>query len=77
MRPSGCKRPRRGPGLMAAPTVIVTMEVRAISGIASMEVLWHVLLQPVSQHLGDESWLRHMGEVAVACEDVYVGAWDC
>ena len=35
------------------------------------------LLEPVSQHLGDESWIRHMGEVAVACEDVDMRAWDC
>jgi hypothetical protein len=50
------------------------MEVRAISGIASMAGLWQGLLHPVSQHLGDESWIRHMGEVTVACEDVYLRA---
>ena len=62
---------------MAVPTVIVTMEVRAISGIASMAGPRQGSLQPVSQHLGDESWIRHMSDVAVACEDVYVRAWDC
>ena len=29
------------------------------------------------QHLGDDSWLGHMGEVAVACENVDIRAWDC
>ena len=30
-----------------------------------------------SQHLGDKSWLGHVGEVAVACEDVDMCAWNC
>ena len=35
------------------------------------------LLEPVSQHLGDESWLRHVGDVAMACQDVDTRTWDC
>ena len=45
---------------------------------------WHAALtakfeslEPVSHHLGDESWLRHVGDVAMACQDVNTRTWDC
>jgi hypothetical protein len=35
------------------------------------------LVEPVSQYLSDDSWLRHVGDVAVACQNVDTRAWDC
>jgi hypothetical protein len=45
---------------------------------------WHAaltakfeLLEPVAQHLGDESWLRHVCDVAMACQNVDTRTRDC